>query len=200
MSSDLRLARHECAHAVAAHLLDRVVLMVSLDGPPVGGGVSIDRAPREPLGHHRRPLAHWYEAETEVLVALAGQLAEGLEPREHEIPLTPQRVPDEPLPRRDAGPAVLPLPVAWQEADEPPVWPVVPQSDDDQVYHLTAGITSSEEERAAVEYALRLRAEAMVHTAHFRACTSTSRASCCAAASFTPQTSGSNYSAPNCDS
>ena len=75
----LRLAAHEAGHAVAAHLLDRIVTMVSLDYAPVGGGASIDRMPREPLGHRRRPLAHWYEAESDCLIVLAGPLSERLD-------------------------------------------------------------------------------------------------------------------------
>jgi hypothetical protein len=104
-----------------------------------------------------------------VLVVLAGELSETLDhDDETPLPLTPQRVDDDP-PQRDPGPPRLPVPVVWQEADAEPEWPERPQSDADQVHRLTAGIASSEEERAALEHALRLRAEAMVNTGHFKA-------------------------------
>ena len=163
-----RLASHEAGHATAAFLLDRVVAMVSLNYAPTGGGASIDRLPREPLGHRRRPLSHWYEAESDCLVVLAGPLAEDID---HDaptapLPLTGQRVPD--LEPPDPYPTRPPLPVAWQEADTPD-WPEGSQSDEDQVHGLTAGIAHSEPERAALELALRYRALAMCQTAHFRA-------------------------------
>ena len=111
MTNRRRVAAHEAGHAVMAHLLARLVVMVSLDGPPVGGGVSIDRMPREPLSRRRRPLAHWHEIEDEVVVCAAGQLSEDLEHDEPPLSLTPRRVPDDsPMGER---PARLPLPAYW---------------------------------------------------------------------------------------
>jgi hypothetical protein len=143
-----RLAAHEAGHAVAAHLLDRVIPMVSLDYAPTGGGVSVDRLPPEPLGHRRRPLGHWYEAESDCLTVLAGALSEDID---HDdvpaFPRTPQRVPEDPP--RDPYPDLPEIPVAWQEADTPD-WPEGSQSDEDQVRRLTAGIAGCEAERAAL--------------------------------------------------
>jgi hypothetical protein len=166
-----RLAANEAGHAVAAHLMDRVVTMVSLDYAPVGGGASIDCMPREPLGHRRRPLAAWHAAEDDCLIVLAGPLSERLDHATDDEPplsLTPRRV--HPRPRQHRRPRpVSPLPVAWQEAGCPPDWPDRPQSDADQVHRFTAGIAHSEEERSALEHTLTLRAWAMVNGAHFRA-------------------------------
>jgi hypothetical protein len=162
-----RLAAHEAGHAVAAHLLDRVIPMVSIDYAPTGGGVSVDRLPPEPLGHRRRPLGHWYEEESDCLTVLAGALSEDID---HDdvpaFPRTPQRVPEDPP--RDPYPDLPEIPVAWQEADEPG-WPEGSQSDEDQVRRLTAGIAGCEAERAALELALRYRALGMVESAHFKA-------------------------------
>jgi hypothetical protein len=106
------------------------------------------------------------------LIVLAGPIAERLDhdAKEPPLPVTPQRVPDDdPDSIEDLGPVVPPLPVAWQHAACPPEWPNRPQADADQVHRLTAGIASSEEERAALEHTLTLRAWAMVNGAHFRA-------------------------------
>jgi hypothetical protein len=162
-----RLAKHEAAHACAAWMLDRVLEMVTLDYAPTGGGTSIDRMPREPLGHRRRPLAAWHAAEDDVLVVLAGVLSEDLDWDDiPAVPRTPQRVPEDDDPR-DPYPTRPPIPVAWQEADTPD-WPEGSQSDEDQVHRLTAGIAGCDAERAALERALRYRALRMVETAHFK--------------------------------
>jgi hypothetical protein len=164
-----RLAAHECGHAVAAFLLDRIVTLVSLDYAPVGGGASIDRMPREPLGHRRRPLGHWYEAETDCLIVLAGALSEDLDHDDvPELSRWPRRVAED-VGASDPYPELPPIPVAWQAADQPPDWPERPQSDEDQVHRLTAGVAHSEAERMALEVALRYRAQAMVQSAHFKA-------------------------------
>jgi hypothetical protein len=72
-------------------------------------------------------------------------------------------------PALSTTPQRVPLPVAWQEADEEPEWPELDGSDADQFHALTAGISSSEPEREALALMLRYRAKAMVDTAHFRA-------------------------------
>jgi hypothetical protein len=167
-----RLAAHEAGHAVAAWILGRANTLVSLDYPPVGGGVSIDRMPSESLGYRRRPLAAWHAMEDDCLIVLAGPLSERIDHDADEppLPLTPQRVPDDdPDTIEDLGPVLPPLPVVWQAADKEPEWPELPQSDADQVYRLTAGIASSEEERAALEHTLTLRAWAMCNGAHYKA-------------------------------
>lgn len=172
MDRDERLAAHEAGHAVMAHLMDRVVTMVTLDYPPVGGGASIDRMPREPIGHHRRPLAAWHTAEDDCLIVLAGPLSERIDHDADEAPLslTPRRtLDDDTAGIDDLGPVVPELPVAWQHAACPPEWPERPQADADQVHRYTAGIASSEEERAALEHTLTLRAWSMVNSSHFRA-------------------------------
>ena len=100
MSDDLdlrRVARHESGHAVGAHLLGRVVLAVSLHFPPVGGGASADRLPRDPLGHRRRPTALWHEIEDELVVLFLGEISEDLEPYTA-VPVRSGRVEDDPPP------------------------------------------------------------------------------------------------------
>jgi hypothetical protein len=151
-----RLAKHEAGHAVASWLLGRVVMMVSLDYPPVGGGASIDKMPYEALGAARRPLAAWYEVESDCLVILAGPLCEDLDHDDEPVmSTTPQRVP---------------LPVAYQtDFDTEPEWPELLGSDLDQLQRLTAGISSSEREREALEEMLRYRTLAMANTPHFKA-------------------------------
>ena len=143
--------------------------MVTLDYPPVGGGASIDRLSPEPLGHRRRPLAHWYEAESDALVVLAGPFSEDLDhDNKLPLPLTPQRVPDD----RPQGMSALPrvplrsllLAVRRRGAE----WPELPGSDAHQLRRLSASVSHSERERAALELTLRLPAQAMVETAHFR--------------------------------
>lgn len=150
-----RLAAHEAGHAVAAWALGRIVTMLTLDHPATGGGASIDKMPYEALGTKRRPLAHWYEVESDCLVILAGPLSEDLD---HEA------VPDgHRLAQR------VPLPVTYQDHDEEPEWPQLLGSDADQLRALTASISSSEREREALELALTYRARAMVDTDHFKA-------------------------------
>jgi hypothetical protein len=150
-----RLAQHEAGHACAAWALGRVITLLTLDHPATGGGASVDRMPYEGLGTVRRPLAAWYEVESDCLVILAGPLSEDLD---HEA------VPDG---HRFAQ--RVPLPVSWQDHDEEPEWPELNGSDADQLQRLTASISSSEPEREALERMLRYRAKAMVDTAHFRA-------------------------------
>src|SRR3954452_2911464 len=76
MSDDLRNAAHEAGHAVAAHLLGGLVVLVSLEGPYGGGPCSVDRHPRETLQAQRRPQPHWYALETDALITWAGPLCE----------------------------------------------------------------------------------------------------------------------------
>ena len=164
-----RVARHECGHAVGAHLLGRVVLAVTLEHPTVGGGASADRLPREPLGHRRRPTALWHEIDDELVVLFLGEISEDLEDYEV-VPVISGRVEDEPPPAPQApdGPARLPQWVSWQDADEPPRWPNVPLQDLDQVARLSASITNTEEERVALVNAMRLRATSVAAMGHYR--------------------------------
>ena len=151
-----RLAQHEAGHAVASWCLGRIVTMVTLRHPATGGGASVDRMPYEGLGTVRRPLAAWYEVESDCLVILAGPLSEDLDHDELAAPTAPasERVP---------------LPVTWQDHDEEPEWPELVGSDADQLHALTASISSSEPEREALELMLHYRAKAMCATDHFRA-------------------------------
>lgn len=164
-----RAAAHEAGHAVAAWLLGRHVVMVSLDGwtAPTGGPCSVDRAPTEPLQGSRRPLPHWHALEDEVLIVMAGALCEDLA-EEYAAPPVP--VPSGP--RRVADPAPLravSTPVMWQDADEPPTWPGQPLSDADQVAQLVSVITTTDVELEVLTRALRLRCESMVRHPHFAA-------------------------------
>lgn len=164
-----RTAAHEAGHAVAAFLLGRVNVLVSLDGP-FGGPVSVDRHPPDYLGGKRRPAAHWYEAETDVVITLAGPLSEHLgdEPAPvYAAVMTTWRAP-EPEPRTEPAPTV-PIPVAFQDADEQPRWPRVPLTDHQQVEVHLAAITTSDEERDALRTALTCRTDALTAHPHFRA-------------------------------
>jgi hypothetical protein len=165
---DRRTAEHECGHAVMAWLCGRVIPRVTLYHPLTGGGMSIDLLPRESLRAGRPPFAHWHMAELDCLTVLAGQLSEGLD---HDdippLPLTPQRVPDDDEPP-EPYPDEPPIPLRWQSIDDPSD-PERWQSDSDQVYRLTAGIASSEAERAPLELTLRYRAEEIVQSPHFKA-------------------------------
>jgi hypothetical protein len=78
------------------------------------------------------------------------------------------RVEDEPPPPTEARAARLPRWVSYQDADEPPQFPNVPLQDADQIERLSASVTSSEEERAALVTAMRLRAEAVASMPHYR--------------------------------
>ena len=170
MSDDLdlrRVARHEAGHAVGAHLLGRVVLAVSLNFPPVGGGAFADRLPREPLGHQRRPTALWHETEDELVVLFLGELSENLEDYDA-VPVISGRVEDDPPPAPSEVRERLPQWVTYQDAEDPPQWPHVPLQDADQIERLSASFTSSEEERVALVTAMRLRAEATTAMPHYR--------------------------------
>jgi hypothetical protein len=158
-----RAAAHEAGHAVAAHLLGRLVTLVSLDGP-TGGPCSIDKRPIEPLAN-RRPLPHWHATEDEILIVLAGALCENLTEQEQPtVTSGPRRVPDPP----PLHPAPF-APVQWQTADEPPVWPEVPESDSEQARRMLLSITATDEEYDAMSAALTLRCEALIRHPHFAA-------------------------------
>jgi hypothetical protein len=153
-----RLASHEAGHAVAAWCLGRIVTMVTLDHPATGGGASVDRMPYEALGTVRRPLATWYEVESDCLAILAGPLCEDLD---HDAVSAPRS--------RHGATSRVPLPVTYQDHDEEPEWPELLGTDLDQLQRLTASISSSEREREALELMLTLRAQAMCETGHFKA-------------------------------
>src|SRR4051794_20083562 len=136
MSEDLRNAAHEAGHAVAAHLLGRLVVLVSLEGPYGGGPCSVDRHPRETLQAQRRPEPHWYALETDALITWAGPLCEhyaddsqhgDADERTVQMHKEPGRrhEPEPPTPI----PLGLPTPVIYQGEVEPEVFPVVPFND-----------------------------------------------------------------------
>jgi hypothetical protein len=116
-----RLAAHEAGHATAAYLLGRINTLLTLNHPATGGGASVDRMAPEPLNGHRRPLAAWYEAESDCLVVLAGPLSELIDydAEQPRYSTTPARVEEdeEPVLPDYADP---PLRVTWQHAAAAP--------------------------------------------------------------------------------
>jgi hypothetical protein len=170
MSDDarLRVACHEAAHAVAAHLLDREVLLVSLTGP-LGRPCSIDRPHLEPLnGRGRRSGPPWYWVETEIVIVLAGDIGEALADEATTAPEAALAGPARRVPDPPPIPPTVPRPVVWQAPLEAePEWPTVHFSDRDQAELLVRSITSSDAEHEALMHALRLRTEAFVRHRHF---------------------------------
>jgi len=145
-----RTAAHEAGHATAAFLLDRKVVLVSIDTTAqFDGPCSIDVEHREPLNGRRRPAQHWHKLGDEALVVLAGPLAEQLA-YEYENP-------------------PLPVPAGERVPPPPPLTGRPEGRDRAQLDQLMTAMTSTEAEAQAFEQALTFRAEAFIRHPHFAA-------------------------------
>jgi hypothetical protein len=152
----LRVACHEAGHATAAFMLDRKVVLVSIDTAlsHFDGPCSIDEPKVEFLNGRRRPAAHWHELADLVVVVLCGPLAEKLADEYENPPL--------PIPHGERVPPPPPLAPADDE-------PMIRGRDRWQLDWFLGAMTTTEEEAAAFERALTLRAEAFVRHPHYSA-------------------------------